>query len=275
MTSTATTAAGGSTHVVRIRHDLHLRHAVVAQVADLGTRMRRLTLTLDEGAPAVPWVPLAVGMHLKLCLPHPETGELVAPHLVDGRPVPREDGKRPLVRDYTVRAVPDDRHLVLEMVVHGTGPASAWAAAAAPGARVALVGPRGAEVEPDGYRRYLCLADESALPAAARWLEELPEGAELHVAIQVPDADAVTQLPDRPGTTVTFLVGSDHHLLAAHLDTLSPGAGDYVWAAGETTAMLAVRRRCVAAELARQAWSVDGYWKVGVAGRDHHAPLED
>ncbi|WP_153394918.1 siderophore-interacting protein [Ornithinicoccus halotolerans] len=257
-----------------VRHELRVREARVSAVADLGPRLRRVVLRLEDGAAAVPWVPGAVGTHVKLAFPHPRTGDLALPTVVDGRPVPGPT--RPVLRDYTVRAVPDEQHVVVELVVHGEGPASSWAAAASPGSVVGVLGPRGSVVEPTAAGRYLCLGDESALPALARWLEEAPATSVVDVAVQVPDATGVIDLPTPRDGSVSWLVSDAATALADHLaDALAEPAEDrYVWAAGEAGAMVAVRQLLRDSDLPEDRWHVDGYWRQGVAGRDHHAPLE-
>jgi NADPH-dependent ferric siderophore reductase len=55
-----------------------------------------------------------------------------------------------------------------------------------------------------------------------------------------------------------------------HLD-----ADTYIWAAGEASGLVPVRRR-LRRELGldQNDVKVDGYWKLGVAELDHHAPLD-
>ena len=265
----------------RVPFDFAAREASVVTVEELSPRMRRFTLVLAEGSAPVGHVARAVGTHVKVAFPHPHTGELHLPQVVDGRPHRPEGAPRPVLRDYTVRAVPERGRLVLDFVIHGSGPASTWAAQAGPGDRVGILGPRGAVVEPDNADRYVVLVDESGMPAAARWLEEIPGYAALHLAIHLTSADARVDLPEHPGATVTWITDPAQEALAQHLRTLTPAAGDYVWAAGEAGSMVQVR--AAAAEVgfgqddgpSPSAVRVDGYWRRGVAGRDHHAPLDE
>ena len=60
------------------------------------------------------------------------------------------------------------------MVLHGSGPLSAWAANASPGAPAAVSGPgRGYEVDAD-CRSFLLAGDESALPALGLLVAAMP-----------------------------------------------------------------------------------------------------
>lgn len=247
----------------RIRHELHRRRGAVSDVHDLSARLRRVTIALDPGTAPVPHVPMAVGDHIKLAFPHPDTGALDL-----------EGPERPVLRDYTIRAVPEPGSVVVDVVLHGSGPGSTWARGAEVGSTIGVLGPRGSHVMPEDRGRYLVLADESAHPAAARWLEEAPAGAEVHVVLETQDA-STADLPHRPEASVTIVAGSDGTGLVRELEALAPEAGDLVWAAGEATAMLAVRRAAKDLGLDKDDVEIDGYWKRGVAGRDHHAPLED
>jgi NADPH-dependent ferric siderophore reductase len=94
--------------------------------------------------------------------------------------------QRPVIRTYTVRAVrPERAELDVDVVLHGVeegcaGPAASWAAAAAPGDRITLLGPDrpgsgrpwGVEWAPPPAARTLLLAgDETAVPAVCAILE--------------------------------------------------------------------------------------------------------
>ncbi|WP_353649337.1 siderophore-interacting protein [Nakamurella sp. A5-74] len=122
------------------------------------------------------------------------------------------DHRRPAMRTYTVRAVRpatvDRRAEVdVDLVLHGVvGPASAWATALLAGERgtgpemdreVLLCGPNAAHGGPYGGREWLApspardlllVGDETALPAIAAILEELPADATGTALIEIPSA---------------------------------------------------------------------------------------
>jgi len=99
-------------------------------------------------------------------------------------------GAEPVRRDYTPRAFDTAaRELTLEFALHGDGPAARWAAQAAPGQSVTIGGPRGSFVVPTDYAWHLLAGDETALPAVARRLEELPAEAHAIVVLQVDDLE--------------------------------------------------------------------------------------
>lgn len=118
-------------------------------------------------------------------------------------------GSRPPMRTYTVRAArPHVREVDVDFVLHGaTGPASAFAEAAAPGDEVVLVGPNaryggppsGLEWRPPrGAGPLLLAGDETAVPAIAAIAEALPPGTGARVLLEVPTDDDVLDL-DVPG----------------------------------------------------------------------------
>ncbi|UUT34408.1 siderophore-interacting protein [Microbacterium elymi] len=52
-------------------------------------------------------------------------------------------------------------------------------------------------------------------------------------------------------------------------------ASTYVFAAGEASALVPVRRHLRhTLHLPREQYSVSGYWRVGVQAWDHHAPID-
>ena len=117
--------------------------------------------------------------------------------------------QRPSARTYTIRALrPEKAEVDIEFVLHGdTGPASRWAMHARPGDRLAMTAPdanaKGPKLgyewkPPQGVRRILILADETALPAAAGILEtldDLPLKPRVEALLEVPLSDDVQSLP--------------------------------------------------------------------------------
>lgn len=174
---------------------------------------------------------------------------------------------------YTLRRWhPETRQLDVWMVIHGedeqVGHASAWAARAQVGDRVALWGPRTAFHPPEGTDRLLLVADDTGLPAVAGILEWLPEGMTATVLAEVAGTEEHQELPDRPGVEVIWLhrdgaPAGTTSLLADAARALPPFEGTpYVWGGGETKAMTAVRRHVRDERgLSREAVSLIAYWR--------------
>ena len=73
------------------------------------------------------------------------------------------------MREYTPRRIDlVANELDIDFVLHGDGPASTWAAQAAPGQTLDIAGPRASMVVPDLFDSYLLIGDETAIPAIGR-----------------------------------------------------------------------------------------------------------
>ncbi|WP_017593886.1 siderophore-interacting protein [Nocardiopsis potens] len=215
--------------------------------------------------------------HVKLWFPNEETGEHVLPRVENDRPVNFRDPGA-VVRDYTVRAYDAEAgRLVIDFVAHDHGPAGRWAMRARPGDRLGVLGPRGTEHLPSGFGHYLIAADETALPAAARWLEELPRDARVHAFLEVagPEEEQEIDLPEH--ASLTWLHRGDREpgttdLLLRAVEALELPEGDvFAWAAGEAGVLKPIRRLFKERGLVKnQSFEVDGYWRRGTVNLDHH-----
>lgn len=128
------------------------------------------------------------------------------------------------IRTYTTRAVRQHlREVDVDIVLHahGGGPASAWASAARPGDRLALVGPDvtypgahgGVEFTPPPAGCAVLLAgDETAVPAVSAILEQLPGQTRGEALLEVPEPDDALTIQAPPDLRVTWLPreGAEH-----------------------------------------------------------------
>jgi NADPH-dependent ferric siderophore reductase len=249
------------------------RRAEVARVEELTPHLRRITLTgpeldgLPDRGPAA---------SVRLLVPVPEG--LVVPTW-NGNVWLFDDGSRAPIRTLTPRRIEaEPAELDVDVVLHGEGPISTWAAAAQPGALAAVSGTgRGIEVADDGAP-WVLLGDESAMPAIATLLEALPPSTAVQVVVEVAHPDARLDLPPHAGATVTWCdrVGDEAPgaaLVRAALDgPLAPGQlppEGRAFAAGEAAAIQRIRRHVVE-ELGhpRPRTVIRGYWKHGRAATD-------
>lgn len=223
------------------------------------------------------------------------------------------------MRTYTVRDVVgsgEDTRLVVDIVLHEhdgdeTGPGSSWAAGAKVGDRLVVLAPRrghaygGIEFAPGAATRVLLVGDETAVPAIAGILRDLPSDATGTAVLEVPLTDDVQDLAAPAGVEVRWLprdgrpLGSLVH--EAALETLGaapvhvevsedevdpelwetptysssgetvvaePASHDdlYVWIAGESKVVTGLRRVLVNdLGLDRRQVAFMGYWRVGVS----------
>ncbi|GAA3624058.1 hypothetical protein GCM10022200_02910 [Microbacterium awajiense] len=125
------------------------------------------------------------------------------------------DDRRNPLRTYTVRRIDADaRILDIDFVLHhDAGPAGAWAAAAAVGDQLVVVGPDerseqsriGLDWHPGTARRVLLAGDETAAPAIASILESLDDTWHADALIEVPTADDRLPVAVPPHVRVTWL----------------------------------------------------------------------
>lgn len=226
-----------------------------------------------------------------------------------------DEDRRPPFRTYTTRYVREDAGEVdVDMVSHEVvGPASAWIADARVGDEVLIFAPTTAHsgvsygidfVPPAQVDDILLAGDETAAPAIAVILEQLPREARGVVVLEVPEPADADYLPRHPG--FEFRVSSRHpsarhaHLVRAVEDaaailvpagrgadveeididhdilwevprTAKGGAALkraplYAWLAGEAGAIKTLRRHLVSSlGVDRRAVAFMGYWRLGKA----------
>ncbi|MFB7526893.1 siderophore-interacting protein [Streptomyces sp. NPDC056178] len=220
---------------------------------------------------------------LSLFLPHPGQAEPIVPVGEDGnwfatwRALP--ENVRAVMRSYTVRAqrhTPDGAaEIDIDFALHGDGgPACRWAAAASPGAPLKALGPA---VEDNTAVRFrppqdtdwvLIWADETALPAASAALEWLPAGMRARVWLEVQHTEDRQALNTAAKARISWLVrdeGAPSALEAVRAAELPEGT-PYVWIAGESSQVRAVRRHLVQERrFDRRRVTFVGYWRRGMS----------
>ncbi|MER6995909.1 siderophore-interacting protein [Streptomyces sp. NPDC000410] len=181
---------------------------------------------------------------------------------------PREQW--PTTRTYTVRAWdPAHRELVIDFVVHGDeGLAGPWAARVQPGETIRLLGPGGGYAPDPAADWHLLAGDESALPAIAAALEQMPTGAVVHAFVEVAGPAEEQKITTPDGVTVTWLHRGDRAvgeaLITAVRDLAFPPGDVHAFVHGEAGAVKDLRRHLRldrGVPLARL--SISGYWRLG------------
>lgn len=180
-------------------------------------------------------------------------------------------------REYTVRRYDQDAgEIDIDVAAHDGGLASDWARAARPGDVMHVAGPPGGLIVPHTYDRYLLAGDITALPAIARWLEELPRSAKGWAFVEVVDAAQEIELSAPEGVEVRWLhrgdlpAGTGDALeRAVTAVTVPEGERVYLWVAGEAGQIKPLRRWARdELRLDRADHDITGYWKRGVADFD-------
>ncbi len=252
----------------RVRHTLRFRLLTVLRVEQPTPGVRRITL---GGEALAGFVSAAHDDHVKLFFPAPGGAVPLLPDVgPDGAIVPPAGG-RPIARDYTPRRF-SDTELEIDFVQHGDGPAATWSAQAKPGDLLGVGGPRGSFVVPDDFDWYLLVGDETALPAIARRLAELPAAAQAIVLAEIPGPEEEQPLPTQARLTLHWVhrgeaEAGDAAPLSAALSALRLPEGEgYAWIAAESDVAKTLRRELLAARpMDKAAIKAAGYWKRGAA----------
>jgi NADPH-dependent ferric siderophore reductase len=269
--------------VVRVRHPLKFRLLQVSRVEPLTPHLVRVTLTGDD---LRDFTSASFDDHIKVFFPAPGEDKPVLPVAGPDGPVFAEGQPRPVARDYTPRRFDRETgELVIDFVIHAVGPASTWAAEARVGQYLGVGGPRGSFVIPQGYDWHLLIGDETALPAISRRLEELPAGTRVAAVLEVRDPSARIEFDTKADLYAVWCYqneqagqaessANESGLLKAVRETFLPEGDGYVWAAGESATIRAVRQYLTAeCGIEKSRIRAASYWKRGAAAV--HESIDD
>ncbi|WP_329180552.1 siderophore-interacting protein [Streptomyces sp. NBC_01477] len=243
------------------------RHATVARTERLTPHMIRVVLAVDPADR--PEIGEYTDHYVKLVFApegvvYPEPLDLEAVR----RDLPREQWPR--TRTYTVRAWDAAAgELTVDFVHHGDeGLAGPWAAAARPGDGISFMGPGGGYAPDPAADWHLLAGDESALPAIAAAVEQLPPGAVAKVFVEVAGPAEEQKLLGPGDAEVVWLYRGDRPVgeaLVAAVTALDFPPGDVqVFVHGEAGFVKELRRFVrVDRGIARERLSVSGYWRRG------------
>ena len=246
----------------RVMHELRRRELRVLRAEMVAPRMRRIVL---GGSDLEGFTSPAPADHVKLFF--------------------TDDADEQVMRDYTPLhfnpTAEGGPELTIDFVLHGEsghgGPATRWASEAQPGDTLTIGGPRGSLLPPEGVANAILVADETALPSVARWLDALAD-TQTTLLLSLEDAGTASYLTgyEAAHRELHIFSGDDRDTaLESALRDLPIGEGTFGFLAGEATALVPLRRY-LRRELGLPKEQVDahGYWKRGEANLDHHAPLD-
>ena len=260
----------------RVRYELKFRLLQVSRVQPVTPHLVRVTLS---GPDLEGFTSAGYDDHVKVFFPEPGQEKPVVPQVGPNGPVFTEDKPRSTARDYTPRRYDATaQELDLEFALHGHGPAAQWAVNAQPGQFLGVGGPRGSFVIDAEFDAYLLVGDETALPAIARRLEELPAHAQVVVVAEVAGADDEQQFQTRAQVRCVWVHrgdvdAGDPAALTEAVAALQLPEGDvYAWVAAESAVAKSVRKNLVDVRGMPKEWvKAAGYWKRGAAAtHDKH-----
>lgn len=259
----------------RVRHPLKFRLLEVVEVTDLTPSLKRVVLTGD----LEDFVSLGFDDHVKLFPPR-EGETLVLPTVGPDGPVFPDP--RPVARDYTPRSWDRAaRTLTIDFAIGHGGPATDWVMTARPGSALGVGGPRGSFIVPTAFARHVLIGDETAVPAIARRLEELPAGVAATVVLEVEDAASQPSLTSAADLTVAWVHrnGAARGQVEALRAVVQTALADldrtdaYVWIAAESLVARTLRGVVVGMGFDPKAMKAAGYWRAGAVGA--HEVIED
>jgi NADPH-dependent ferric siderophore reductase len=251
---------------------MHLAQATVSRAERISPNFVRVTLD----GPELATLPQHGHDHwFRMFLPR-EEGEtdFSVPDRMDMRGylaylrIPGE--RRPHMRNYTVREHrPADGQIDVDFVVHGDeGVATRWATRATPGDRVALLDQGRGYDYPDDTEAHLLVGDETALPAIAGILRDLPRDARGAAYLELIHPDDAQELDAPDGVEVHWLVrepGARPGSLAIETVQAAPLPEGRLAAylVGEQQLPTTLRRWLVSQGVPKSAIEFTGYWRIG------------
>jgi NADPH-dependent ferric siderophore reductase len=237
----------------------------VASVAAVTPAVRRVTLNAPADVVAV------AGPTLSLLVPRVGDRSPTWPQVArDGRIVWPQGSHGVSMRRYTAqRQDAAAGELDIDFVLHGDGPAAAWAAAARPSDVLGVASAASLGDAPAGW--LLLVGDETALPAIGRILGAAAPGTRGIALVEVAGPEEEQPLTGPPGVEVHWLHRAGIEpgrspLLVDAVAALEPPAEEdlFAWVAAESATVQAVR-----ADL-RGRWGLRrtqhhaiGYWRRG------------
>lgn len=240
----------------RVSHEIKRRKLEVLRVSEVTPLMRRITL---YGPELAGFISLGSDDHVKLLFAQTPEEQAALENFGPGG-----DGPRPTMRDYTPRRYDAATgELDIDFVLHGEGPAATWAAQAQPGQFLHIAGPRGSMIVPDMFDSYLLIGDETALPAIARRLEELPANRSALVVVEVANPAEQQEFQSAAQVDVIWIVRGEQDLVQVTRKLEMPEGRLYAWVATESALSRKVRAVLLNEfGLDEAAVKAAGYWRL-------------
>lgn len=263
-----------------------LREVEVTDISDITPNMRRLTVAGDElkagevdGLARPEFRSEGFDDHVKLVIPPPGVENFDIGTQEEFTFNWNRDALN-FSRDYTVRSVdPASNSFTFDVVRHDSGHASDWAFGVNIGDTVHFAGPKICAGITEGIDFHLLIADETALPAVGRWLEEAAPGTRGHIIVEVPTADDIQTIPTEADVDIEWLIrgatppGESTLLFEAVKELELPTGRTFAWCAGETMTIAPIRRYLRRdLGLPKEDVEVVGYWRKVVTASSDAAP---
>ena len=164
-----------------------------------------------------------------------------------------------------------DGTLDVQVVLHGSGPFAAWAAATRPGERIEGIGPRGAVTLRTDLSQHLLVGDDSALVVTMAMVEAVPSGATA-TALLLSDIEVVDS---GVGPNVEVIRVSDEPTLISRLEQLPLGADVAAYLNEERSLVRKASAVLIDRGLPVGSVATKAYWRVDGPNAAHGEPPRD
>lgn len=241
------------------------REMRVLRVLDLTPHMRRITLAGED----LERFATDENFHVRLYFPQDQARPNWPVRGADGLGIVQDPLEKPHVRKYTIRRIDLGLGEVdIDFVLHAIpGPGSDWAKGARPGSLVGMAGPGGRGVRSADW--HLLVGDETALPAIARALENMPATAVGHVLVEIEQSTDALPLAGPDGIQVQWI--SRHDSDRSIVDevrriAIPQDRNVFCWAGAEFEAVQEIRGHWRdIGKLGKNEQLAVAYWRRGMA----------
>jgi len=239
--------------IERVRHELRRRRLQVLRVERIAPTLTRVVL---GGAELAGFTSLGFDDHVKLIFPAKAGGE-------------------PAMRDFTPRRYDAAKgELSIDFFVHEVGPAAEWARDVKAGDALVVGGPKGsAVIAAEGIAVHVLIGDETAVPAMARRLEELPRDARAVLFVEGASAQPWLDFGSRENVDIHWVAreARGEEAGTAVTDALRRAGPmpprTFFWIATESRVARGLRRFLREERGVDLAWiKASGYWQRGATG---------
>ncbi|MEM7731944.1 MAG: siderophore-interacting protein [Pseudomonadota bacterium] len=203
----------------------NFQFADVVETQKLCTEFQRVTLRLERPEAFA----AEDAIHFRILLPEPENTNPEYPTLAPNGSTKWPKGSKALHRPvYTARRATGDL-VEMDVFIHEGGRACQWAGSVMPGNKLAIIGPGGGGIVNRGP--VVLAGDETAYPAIARIMDNLPEGTTGKAILLSHEGHRDYPFPDEHGLDVVWV---DKKTFApATRDALGASPEAHVWIAAE------------------------------------------
>lgn len=173
------------------------------------------------------------------------------------------DWHRPVFTTRSLRADGEDTVLTFDVFLHDAGRTPDMVRALRTGDELAIMGPSGsARPKPTAYLGIV--ADETAVPVAARILAESADTIQGTVCLVVPSAADIQEIAAPPGVSIQWLSREDGETPLTALDRLQiPQTDRFVLFAAEKSEAAEAKDRLSGMGLVRGEFLAASYWSAG------------